>query len=73
MGRQDWCVRCGKRIDLSRVVCHHCGKTQPKISDFGDVPALAERYKDLVYLQSTVGLTDTEYIELNEIRRLLDG
>jgi hypothetical protein len=74
MGRQDWCIRCGRRIDPNRLVCHHCGMTQPQISEFeGDVPTLTERYKDLIYIQSTRGLTDKEYIELEQIRGKLNG
>jgi hypothetical protein len=65
--KRIYCVRCGRWIDSNRLVCHHCGKTQPRIGDFGDIPTLEERYKDLVYKQAIDGLTDREYIELEEL------
>ena len=70
MSKNKWCIRCGKGIEFNDDTCHHCGYSQPKghfNTEPSDLQVVHARYDHLVFKQSTEGLDDEEYMELNKL------
>ncbi len=67
MAKYNWCVNCGARIPLNAKSCPRCYSTQVSC-DLNDPFILKEYYKDLVYKESTEGLSDEEQKDMAKCR-----
>jgi len=67
MGKHNWCVNCGHRIPNGAKSCPLCQSTQIS-NDLNDPFILKEYYKDLVFKQSTEGLSNEEQKDMEQCR-----